>query len=392
MHGVSSVTARPGLRWEVHLAAIIAIYAAPFLIYFPTDLPKHLLPWFAFISAVGPIEAFSAPFGNYTPPYLYVLAASTFLPLNPVYAIKLTSVLGAAWLGYSVFRLASVLEQPASLALWALLLPSAVLNVPFLAQADTYWVAPCLLATAAAIEGRMLRLVVWSGVAIAFKAQAAFFAPFVIATLISERASWKLWLVPPAVYSAAMFPAWLAGWPAWDLATIYLRQSEWQPRDGTPFVGNAPNLWSILGALDINLAMSIQWMGIVAAGLAAVAFVVALPKRLSSQQMLAAVTLSATVLPWLLPRMHERFFILADVMAFLYAATVRTPRAILIAILIQISSAGAVFGFMLETWAGAFVGCFLLAAAMGLLVLELPLRARRDDDHRLKVSSTRRRI
>ena len=44
-------------------------------------------------------------------------------------------------------------------------------------------------------------------------------------------------------------------------------------------------------------------------------------------------------MPFLLPSMHERFFILADVLAFLYAWASPSRNAILAAILMQVASA-----------------------------------------------------
>ena len=49
---------------------------------------------------------------------------------------------------------------------------------------------------------------------------------------------------------------------------------------------------------------------------AAIAYLLLLRKqRLSQEQLVAAATLSAAMLVWTLPRMHERYLILADVLA-----------------------------------------------------------------------------
>jgi Gpi18-like mannosyltransferase len=95
----------------------------------------------------------------------------------------------------------------------------------------------------------------WFGVAIAFKAQAIFLAPFIAQRLLSERTSPALWPVPGLVYVAAMLPSALAGWPMSDLMTIYLRQAEWNPQ----FISNAANLWAAVqyGASTAGLA----WLG-----------------------------------------------------------------------------------------------------------------------------------
>jgi hypothetical protein len=67
--------------------------------------------------------------------------------------------------------------------------------------------------------------------------------------------------------------------------------------------------------------------------------------------MIAAV-LSSASLPFLLPGMHERFFILADVLAFLYAVSFPSRQSVLAAGWMQIASAFPVivFAFKLEPW------------------------------------------
>ena len=42
-------------------------------------------------------------------------------------------------------------------------------------------------------------MLAWCGVALSFKAQAAFLAPFVFAMLIHRRVPLRLWLIPPAL-------------------------------------------------------------------------------------------------------------------------------------------------------------------------------------------------
>lgn len=217
-------------RWSIILIlllGVVCIWAEPFFRYIPFDYGRWLGPWYQHILSEGRIAVFSQPFGNYTPPYLYLLSATTTLDgiVNPLIAIKLLSTAGAVWLAYAVFLLLKSVEapRPAEGAIWALFLPTVFFNVPVLAQADAFWVAPCILAVAAAIRGDSFRMVVWAALAFAVKAQAVFLAPFVIAVLINRRSPLWYWALPPLVYAVAMFPAWLTGWPAADLSQINCR-------------------------------------------------------------------------------------------------------------------------------------------------------------------------
>jgi hypothetical protein len=71
--------------------AIAAVWYKPFLHYTPYDYSRWLGPWYRHILDVGPASAFSEPFGNYTPPYLYLLSAATLLDriVPPLISIKI---------------------------------------------------------------------------------------------------------------------------------------------------------------------------------------------------------------------------------------------------------------------------------------------------------------
>ncbi|MBW8842714.1 MAG: hypothetical protein JF608_13120, partial [Sphingomonadales bacterium] len=216
-----------GLGVNVRIIASVAlmicvIYGVCSTVIAP-DLNTYLFPWIEHIRRAGAVNAFREPFGNYTPPYLYLLAIGTLLTDNSLVIVKVLSAMSCGFAAIAVWRLVRTERSSIEAAAMSLLLPTMILDGPMLGQCDGIWAALCLLSVAAAIEGRTLAMVVWCGIAFAFKAQAAFIAPFVLTVLLQRRANIALWIVPPAIYCVAMLPAWLAGWPAADLATIYLR-------------------------------------------------------------------------------------------------------------------------------------------------------------------------
>jgi Gpi18-like mannosyltransferase len=333
------------------------------------DMRGWLVPWYEHIMANGRIATFSAPFANYTPPYLYLLSAMTLFDgvLPVISLIKLLSILGACALAAAAYYLLRALRTPNALqaGAWVLLLPSVVFNAPILGQCDVIWTAACLMAVAEAIKHRVRPMLFWCGVAVAFKAQAVFIAPFVLAVLLERRTPLYLWAIPPAVFAVAMLPAWAAGWPAQDLATIYLRQAEWAPE----FIGNAANPWSIAEFVGAGAAAAeFTWVGFAAAALATIAYLCFYTRhRLSQHELLTAALVSSMMLPFLLPKMHERFFFLADILAFAFAWTVRNRSAVAVAALVQLSSVMAAAG--LNAWApGGAAGCALSLAALSTLL------------------------
>lgn len=229
----------------------------------------YLIPWLGHIRAEGPVGAFAEPFGNYTPPYLYLLSATSLLGLSPVTTIKLLSVLGTVALALSVRRLLQEADRPEQASLILFLLPTLIANGPLLGQCDTLWTAACILALSNAIRRNFIAMLVWSGVGIAFKAQAIFLAPFVIAVLISEKVPLRIWPIPILIYVALMLPAFAVGWPAHDLATIYVNQAAYFNT-----ISSAPNPWIFAAAAFPREPLSFFWAGYLAAGLATVAYIV----------------------------------------------------------------------------------------------------------------------
>lgn len=304
-----------GLGANVRVIAPIALMACVIYglssTFVGPDLPTYLYPWIEHLRSAGAVLAFREPFGNYTPPYLYLLAIGTLLTDNSLVIVKVLGAMSCGFVAIAVCRVVRPERSSIEAAAMSLLLPSMIIDGPMLGQCDGIWVALCLLSVAAAIEDQMLAMVVWCGIGFAFKAQAAFIAPFILTVLLQRRANIFLWIVPPAIYCIAMLPAWFVGWPATDLAMIYLRQAEYFNT-----IGSSPGLWAIGAAILPRKPTDLFVIGYVA-GIAFSAIYVALlcRRRLSREQLIEAALLSALALPFLLPKMHERFTLLADLLA-----------------------------------------------------------------------------
>ncbi len=360
----------PATQAAAILAAALNLWAICWATV-PRDFDLFLGPWYAHIADEGPLRAFAHPFSNYTPLYLYLLALASLAGewLSPLNVVKALSLAGTGFLALALADLLKASGAKARNALWLFVLPSAVLNAALLAQCDAIWAGACLFAVGAMIRGRTVAALVWCGVAIAFKAQSAFIAPFIIGALIGRRVPLRQWLIPPAVWAAFMAPAWLLGWPASDLATIYFRQA-----GEFDFAGTLANPWIWGTVFAPGLAKALYPIGYaLAAALAAGIAALAARAVKRPPAMLPLALLSAMALPYLLPKMHERFLFLADVLALGLALARPKRRTIAIAITVQLTSLSALISYMyfyLMPWpalAGALVG----GAAMALILREV---------------------
>jgi Gpi18-like mannosyltransferase len=367
----------PRQRWLQPLAAaaIAVLSLWLHLIAWPTlapDMVEYVIPWYRHIAETGPIAAFATPFSNYTPAYLYLLAIASFADpwLEPITIIKLVSVAGTACVALAVHALLKAADSPwgREAALATFLLPTPLLNGPYLGQCDSFWVAASVMAVAAALRGRTPAILVWCGVALSFKAQAAFLAPFVFALLIERRAPLHLWVIPPAVYAVFAFPAWLAGWPALDLLMVYPLQTVHFDTGG-----NLANPWAVLRYLTEGGGKGLFWAGYFAATAAASCYLLRFGRlKLDATGMIGAALLSSFMLPWLLPKMHERYWLLADMLAFAFAVVARDRSAALIAITVTLASAASIFSYVtswrLPVVLAAVLSGFALLALVEYLV------------------------
>lgn len=352
-------------RKQIRLALQVAISVA--LIYGvlwnnleAPDIRDYYFEWLEHIRSMGPVAAFSSPFSNYAPPYLYLLDIGLLLGLSFLSIVKLISVVGSIFLAAAMFQLMRVVKPEKALEAGAitLLLPTVIINGPFLGQCDAWWCACCVLAVASAIQGRSYKMVAWAAAGFAFKAQAIFIAPFVLAIVVRER-KWAAFVIPPAVYLLAILPAWLAGWPVWNLLTIYLGQFDY-----VVWLSTAPNLWAVPQLLLVDQFRPPAILFLVAyaiTGICVTVYFLRFPRHL-----LLAALLSVMVVAWPMPKIHERYFLLADVLSLALAFLDRRGIAIL---------ACSVLGSLLSLMAYIFVwqpynsiGSVFMTAGCGVAV------------------------
>ena len=253
--------------------------------------------------------------------------------------IKIAALAGIVVLAIAIFQLLRTLGV-AHAARWAaliMLMPTTMLNAALRGQCDAIWAAPCIAALDAAIGRRHRAMLLWCGIALAIKVQAILFAPFVIALLLQRRVPIRLWFIAPAAFMALAIPAWFMGRP--DLATLYLRQA-----GGFPLLSiDAPNVWFVVETLFPSDALKLSGLA-TAAAIGACAFYIARfsVQMPSGHRALPVALLALLITAGLLPYMQARYFFLADIVAFVWAATSGNRRAWLVAILVQAGSTLAI--------------------------------------------------
>lgn len=320
------------------ISGAVALRTLP---YGNIDYSDYLLPWYRYILAHGRFDAFGQPFSNYTPPYLYLMSLGSLLDgwLPPVVIIKLISLVFVAVAAIPVYRICRLGGRSREISMLAALifcaLPEVVLNSATWGQCDIIYTGFLLFFAAAILEGRSTLAAVMLGVAFAFKLQTILVGPVVLYLLLIGALAWWQLLLVPLVYLVLILPAALAGRGWIDLLTIYLGQFEYYHRLSM----YAPNPYLLVDAyfpgyseIGVTLALILA----VVASLALVAAFLRRGQRITPDRLVFMLTLTLTLEPYILPKMHERYFFPAGV--FAYLLLVLRPRTWPVAVLLQLTS------------------------------------------------------
>ncbi len=304
-----------------------------------SDFNDALRPWYGTIREMG-FSAFGTDFSTYNPPYLYelYLIARLFPDLPNVVAVKIPSLLGDFICAYFVYRILASKYPDGPLALLGafafLCTPTVVLNSAFWGQADVLFAAPLIACLFFLMRKQNALALLAFGLALAFKLQAIFFAPLLLALWLRRRLSWKDLLMIPLVLLAALIPSWLAGRPLADLVRIYFSQADQYGQ----LQMHAPTVYAWLpeGGLTERYFGPAGVLFAVAAVLVYAVLVGSSKAPLTDALLVKLSLLSVLLVPFFLPRMHERYFYAADVIAILYALYL--PRRFYVPIVVVMMS------------------------------------------------------
>lgn len=312
------------ISWGViALSSVIRILWYPVVV---SDYTYFGKPWFDALRSHAGLTAFAEPFADYAPMYLYLLKILTVIPVSSLYSEKTLSLLfdvliaGAAYLMLkrtSIWRTRSDIAFLCAAALFAL--PTVMMNSSLWGQTDALYGFGVVASLFFILTDAPFLAALSFGFAISLKLQAIFFAPVVIGYLARKRETWKYLIVPPSIYVLSMLPAWIGGGQLRYWLFIYLAQAHEYPWLSV----SAQSAFAFLQPLPLSMSATnaFFWLGIAAAA-ACAAFIT---HRMQNTPVLTARTVilmslaSVLIIPYLLPRMHERYFYVADLIAVLYA-------------------------------------------------------------------------
>ena len=299
--------------------AACAMFARVSLLYYVSDdYDAFLKEWVKNLGGMTVKEALCTSIGDYNLPYIYILLIFSRIPFHSMMLIKSLSCLFDVLLAYVVMKLVmfGVEDRRLQMASFVLTLvaPTVMINSAQWSQCDSIFVSFCLLAMLKALEGKGRLCAIFWTVAFCFKMQAVFILPALGIALFMGKVEWKHLLWIPLVYLISLLPALMAGRSLISCLDIYSHQTQ----EYAFLFHNAPTIWRFFEGADFE---SFSVVSVFSAGAAAILFVYfcsTFRKEMDDKDLIKLFFLSAMLIPYLLPRMHERYFYLADVLALIY--------------------------------------------------------------------------
>ena len=290
------------------------------LTFISLDMRLFLIPWYDTLARDG-FHALREFFSNYSPPYLYLLWLATLTQslLPKAISIKLISIffdLVNSLLVYKVLKLHYPKGMTANLGTGIFfVLPTVLLNSSFWGQADGIYTTFILACLYYLLAGKSLEAVIFFGIAFAFKAQSIFLLPLLILFTVKNRIPWFYYGLVPIIYLIIMIPALIAGRPLMEVFTVYLSQADTYRMlslDAPNFYLFVPeSLYSpgVIVGIILTIIITVAWIWLYSRKITI----------FTPSAMLLCATVSVAMIPFFMPKMHDRYFYLAEVFSLLLA-------------------------------------------------------------------------
>lgn len=309
------------MKWAIPVlfgaALILRVLALPLSNVDMTIIER----WYDFIVENGVRRGLSDVYSNYPPAYEYLLILATltnaFIP--KLTAIKLIPIMFDGFAAYLVYKLVRLQYPEGRKPLFAsalfLVLPTVLMNGSVWGQIDILYGSFLLLCLYFLLSGRPVAAMLAYAVSFSIKGQAIFLLPFILVLTVKKRIPmWTFGLIP-LVYALLAVPALIAGRGLAEVMSLYLGRVELFD----DLAMHAPNLYSLVTLPYFKIA---TYAGLTIAAVSILTWTVYYGWHrfeLSPRLILLTALGSAVLMPFVLPKMHDRFFFPADLTSFVLA-------------------------------------------------------------------------
>lgn len=306
------------------------------------DFYWYLNPWYESMKESG-IQGLGTQVGDYNMLYQFLIYLMTLIPIKPLYVYKLTSVLFDYLLAFTNVKLVSLIfKKSKKIRVYKLLAftitilsPLVILNSSWWAQCDSMYVFFIMQSIAFLIDesknNNYAKSFIMLGIAFALKLQTIFILPFYLYIWFRQRKFniFYLFLLVISTMIASTTPNAIFGRNPFDVFTNYINQTETYKSISS----NYPSFWTIvLNPGDERFQEPIKYIGIIFAililGLIMLYWMYKNIEITHKNMIYMAFILSYTCVLFL-PRMHERYGFLYEILALLVYIIAPRTRTLL---------------------------------------------------------------
>ncbi len=339
--------------------------------YKSNDYNVFLSAWFDSFKGLSFSNVVKSYEGDYQISYVYILYFLSKLPVFSLYTIKSVSCLFDFLTAFFVaFLLKKVAKSNDDVCFCAfvsiLFLPTVVLNSGLWAQCDIIYSFFAVLAVFSLCENKSTLAWIFFSVSIYFKLQAVFILPlFIYVAFISgKQLSLLKGIMLPFIHIILSLPALVCGYPFSNLWKIYFGQVKEYPS----LTMSMPNVYMLFN-LKNNAFTKI---GIIFAFLLYALMLLIIIKNYYKKNRKSAVNIVFLLATWsiltanmLLPRMHERYLFLGDIISVVFFFTDRKKWFVPVGVNLL-----SVFAYMRFLFLGDKINLRIIAfCAVGFYVL-----------------------
>jgi len=299
------------------LIALVIVRGALFY-YESGDYLFFLMHWVEQYRGMTFFEGLQTKVGTYNPPYMLLLNIIARINFSDLVLIKLISVIFDFILAFFIMKIVALKTDRLNMHILAFLLafgaPTVILNGSMWGQCDSIYAAFAVGSVYFGLRGRSKATYAFMALAVSFKLQAVFLLPILPVFVFTNQIKIKDCYMFVVAYLATLLPVIIAGMPIGDALFAYVEQANYYSMLNM----NIVNLWRFVGNVDYH---SFRTAGIFIAGVVALGLMyftyVNRTRLVLNVDFIRLAYLFAVIIPFILPKMHDRYYFMADALSIL---------------------------------------------------------------------------
>ena len=336
------------------------------------DFTNFLLPWYEELKSSGGLNGMASYTGDYNSPYIFLLALLTYLPINPLFSIKLLSCffdfIGAFFATLIVGHFNNNSKKNIlSLATYAIVLfsPNVFLNSSYWGQCDFIYVSFLIMFLYFLITKKYVFALIGFGLALSFKLQAIFLLPFLLIYYMKNKefSIIKLFIIPLTLIITGLPNVFFGHKSIFHFIIVYFRQT----KNNGSLSNNFPNIWYWFpNAEKVAFSKVAIILTIIILGVMMVTIITNKKRTLLSEKDVITFSLWCVMTCVLfLPFMHERYGFFVDIVSIIYVLSFKKHWWIaiilnMISFFTYIDGLYALWSFDYRNFAFFYIGTYVL--------------------------------